>query len=563
MSSARGVIFDELAARVVPQGRRLGLVIGIDCYAPESGVPRLRAAVADARAIRALMVDPECGRFREELTTILVDAEATETNIRIELERLRRNATPADEVWFFFAGHALVVDSEHRLLPVNVRRDYLDATSVDFAAYFRKIRCRRKIVFLDCCHSGATDSSTRSLHDVDEVFHNYEATGTVIYCSSDGDQKSVELVEEGHGAFTFWLEKGLRGAADADSNGVVTSDELWKYVCEHVERDAHRLTGVAQTPRLKLDVNGSFPLSVNAAVVRAREEALRAAEEEQRVRDALREADGVTLRQLLGDDDLKDLSTDEVKAARALLANEPSGRLASEIHRALTQFRTAGDRDVGVLHIRGALASSTKPGSIAANIDRLVHDRVAENGPPRDANPSANAVAAVPSAPKPASTPVSTITLPPAPSKTRGPLRRERNADGAKAADSSASATMVSRRLSDVSLIVVGSLIGWTGFSIATNVVEGVEYLLRFLLGITAGTAAVLGWRAPRAAHLARVLLFTIPATCWVFADKYALWRTLDSIVYIDLAMALMNVCGLTVSGLAYAASRLRAPAVG
>ncbi len=358
MDSTRAAILEEAVARVVPQGRRLGLVIGIDAYGGESGIPPLRAAVADAKAIHAVMVDQECGRFLEEHTVMLTDEQATDTNIRIALERLRKTATSADEVWFFYAGHALIVDGEHRLLPINARREYLDATSVDFPALFNKIRCRRKIVFLDCCHAGATDTTTRNVHDVDEMLRNYHASGTITYCSSDGDQKSVELPEQGHGAFTYWLEKGLRGAADADGSGIVTSDELWRYVCEHVEHDAQRLTGRLQTPRLKLDASGSFALSVNIAALRARDEAQQKAEAEQRAKTERFDADIASLRQLLGDDDYANLSTDELKSARALLKDEPAARAAQEIVRALDSYRANQDANAAVLRIRGALVSS-------------------------------------------------------------------------------------------------------------------------------------------------------------------------------------------------------------
>ena len=68
MTSSRDItIPDELLARVVPSGRRLGLVVGIDSYSDPS-IPKLRAAVADARAMHAAMVDPDCGRFAPEHT---------------------------------------------------------------------------------------------------------------------------------------------------------------------------------------------------------------------------------------------------------------------------------------------------------------------------------------------------------------------------------------------------------------------------------------------------------------------------------------------------------------
>jgi len=360
MTSTRDVdIPDDVVTRVIPAGRRLGLVIGIDAY-EDPGIAKLSAAVADANLIHKAMVDPECGRFDAQYTTVLTNASATESGMKIQLERLRKIATLDDEVWFFYAGHAMIVDGEHRLLPVNSQKEFLDATSVNFSELFQKIRCRRKIVFLDCCHAGATSASTRDVHNIEDVLKSYDATGTITYCSSDGDQKSVELPERGQGAFTYWLERGLRGEADSDNSGVVSSDELWKYVCDNVERDAKRETGQTQTPRLKSDTSGAFALSVNAGAVRKWQEdqAVNAA------RDLAAQAsltnDRQDLRKLLGESDLYNLSTDELKAAIRLLEGEPS-RGAALIRKALTAFRSDSIVEDAAMTIKGIVATVSPP----------------------------------------------------------------------------------------------------------------------------------------------------------------------------------------------------------
>lgn len=379
MTSSRGIMLDEAVSRVVPQGRRVGLVIGIDAYDDASGIPRLTAAVADANAMHSLMVDPACGRFAPDDTKVLTDGTATGANIRIALERLRKKVAEDDEVWFFFAGHALLVDGQHRLLPVDAQRDVLDATSVDFPELFTKIRCRRKIVFLDCCHAGASDASTRNVYEVDEVFKSYPATGTVTYCSSDGDQKSVELPDKGHGAFTYWLERGLRGEADLDGSGVVTSDELWQYVCRHVEEDARRLTGRTQTPRIKTDTSGPFPLSVNIGGVQARQARQEQQDAEMLARRQRVQADKRSLEDLLGADLTTHLSTDEVRAAIKALEDDESGRTAQIVRKALDAFRANGDVDDATLRVRGVLRDvvpSSRP-SNTQEIERQVREVLA------------------------------------------------------------------------------------------------------------------------------------------------------------------------------------------
>lgn len=388
---------DNVVSRVIPAGRRLGLVIGIDAY-EDAGIPKLSAAVADATLMHQAMVDTDCGRFEAQYTTMLTNATATESGIKIQLERLRKIASPDDEVWFFYAGHAMIVDGEHRLLPVNSQKEFLDATSVNFSELFQKIRCRRKIVFLDCCHAGATAAATRDVHNVDDVLKNYDATGTITYCSSDGDQKSVELPERGQGAFTYWLERGLRGEADADDSGVVSSDELWKYVCDHVERDAKRVTGLTQTPRLKADTSGAFALSVNASAVRKRQEQQAAMAERDRAAQATLVGDRQDLRKLVGENDLDNLSTDELKAAIRMLEGE-SSRASTLIRKALTSFRADNVVEDAAMTIKGILATAARAATppiasvpvVAPSVPTPVSTSPVASAPPPVASPTSAA----------------------------------------------------------------------------------------------------------------------------------------------------------------------------
>ena len=74
----------------------------------------------------------------------------------------------------------------------------------------------------------------------EQVLAGYQGQGRITLSSSDGKEKSVELGDVGHGAFTYFLQKGLRGEADCDGDGVVTADELWTYLHRKVTEAARR-----------------------------------------------------------------------------------------------------------------------------------------------------------------------------------------------------------------------------------------------------------------------------------------------------------------------------------
>ena len=106
----------------------------------------------------------------------------------------------------------------------------------------RRTRCRRsarsfggkvqgkwKVLITDACHSGAIGSESsaalnRGLLDVDKSIF-------VLSASRDREQ-SFESPDwgGGHGLFTYYVERGLGGAADEDGDGIVTADELAEYV---------------------------------------------------------------------------------------------------------------------------------------------------------------------------------------------------------------------------------------------------------------------------------------------------------------------------------------------
>ncbi|HJU05666.1 MAG TPA: hypothetical protein VJ692_11000, partial [Nitrospiraceae bacterium] len=64
----------------------------------------------------------------------------------------------------------------------------------------------------------------------------------------NGMQEAHQYEAGRHGLFTYFLLKGLGGAADADDNGIVVLGELCGYVREQVTRVANEQFDNAQEP---------------------------------------------------------------------------------------------------------------------------------------------------------------------------------------------------------------------------------------------------------------------------------------------------------------------------
>jgi len=87
------------------------------------------------------------------------------------------------------------------------------------------------------------------------------SAGTVVMTASRASEVSMESPEFGMGIFTHYLCDGLRGKADADSDGLVSIMELYQHVNRHVPASAKRM-GASQNPVLKGEISGSFPVAV-------------------------------------------------------------------------------------------------------------------------------------------------------------------------------------------------------------------------------------------------------------------------------------------------------------
>jgi len=263
-------IMDVSLGRVIPHGTtRHGVVIGIDEYADAR--LNLRYAVTDAKALFNLMVDDDCGCFARENVRLVPDAEATTEGVFRALANLRRQVGEDDMVWIYYAGHAAVQGDQAYWVTHDTDVDDLFATALSrdrINSVLSQLRAKRVLLILDCCHAEATalqKNPRRQVVAAKDLFDHFEGQGIITLAASDGKQRSVELAEFGHGAFTYFLEKGLRGEADLDSDGVVTSDELWSYLRGRVTEASGRV-GNAQTPMLIGAMTHDMALTLNASV---------------------------------------------------------------------------------------------------------------------------------------------------------------------------------------------------------------------------------------------------------------------------------------------------------
>lgn len=81
----------------------------------------------------------------------------------------------------------------------------------------------------------------------------------VVLASCDLRERSYEMADKGHGAYTYFLIEALKGAADRDGDGTLGAHEVYLYAWEQTRRWA-ATRGLSQTPKWVSAVSGDIVL---------------------------------------------------------------------------------------------------------------------------------------------------------------------------------------------------------------------------------------------------------------------------------------------------------------
>ena len=217
-------------------GRRIALVVATGSYA-DATLARLRAPGRDASGLAEVLRDDEIGGFSVE--TVL---DAPADVLRRRVARFCAQGAPSDLALVYLSCHG-VLDDRGRLYyaTTDTDRALLSATAIPAAWLNEQLedcRCRRQILMLDCCHSGAFAKGAKGEGGL-ALRERFEGRGRVVLTASRGTEYSFEGGEvHGDGVssvFTGVLVEGLRsGDADRDRDGLVTVGELYDYAYEAV-----------------------------------------------------------------------------------------------------------------------------------------------------------------------------------------------------------------------------------------------------------------------------------------------------------------------------------------
>lgn len=201
---------------------RKALIAGIDHYQHRNP---LGGCVDDALALRGALAKNGDGTLNFDCEMLLAMDQASAVS-RASLRQAAQalfagNADQIDVALFYFAGHGNVSNTGGYLLGSDVSEASDGLSLNDLVLWANQSQARHRLIFLDCCHSGAA-AALAGQPEVSQL-----ADGVTVLTASTARQLSQE--QAGGGLFTGLMVEALLGGA-ANLAGDVTPGSVYAFV---------------------------------------------------------------------------------------------------------------------------------------------------------------------------------------------------------------------------------------------------------------------------------------------------------------------------------------------
>jgi len=194
--------------------------------------------------------------FPEKNIRYLTDEEATLSNIKLNLGEVATSAGENDRILVFYSGHGetlIGADNSEKgyIIPFEGKQDnpYATGIAMDEILTTSQISKSKHMLFLmDACYSGLMTEHVKGISKPKEDGYlskvSNEQARQII--TAGGNEPAIEGGRWNHSVFTKNLLEGLDDwAADIDSDGYITADELGTYLRKSVTEDSNNM----QTPQ--------------------------------------------------------------------------------------------------------------------------------------------------------------------------------------------------------------------------------------------------------------------------------------------------------------------------
>lgn len=255
----RGITVVPVSA--LAPGGNAGLFVGINEFRVDTAVRPLNFAVNDAIAQAHLFVvelkllpgtnthlalsgEPGGEKAKAQLEALIKDGvqrvDAAKAHIMRSLLSITGVAgQPSDLLVVSISSHGFEERGVAYILPSDGLRGALEDTGLNLSSVELKLaqsKAGKRLLLIDACREQPV-TGTKGLGDsMSAGFRSAlaSAEGQAVLASCDAGQLSLEDPKLGHGLFTFFLLKALRGEAGADTRGFITLGTVSDYVAKSV-----------------------------------------------------------------------------------------------------------------------------------------------------------------------------------------------------------------------------------------------------------------------------------------------------------------------------------------
>jgi uncharacterized protein YjbI with pentapeptide repeats len=208
---------------------RFALLIAATRY---EDLPNLDSSGQDIRKLAAVLSDPTIGNFEvKELLNLPSHI------VKQEIEHFFYDREPDDVLLLYISCHGIIDENNNlyfAMTDTSSKYPLSTAISADYInSVLNRSKSKRNITILDCAYSG------RFLSQETDNLRQLTGPGKIILASSQAFQPSFATSKGS--IFTNALLRGLEtGEADSNADGLVTTDELYSYIYEHVTDEMPR-----------------------------------------------------------------------------------------------------------------------------------------------------------------------------------------------------------------------------------------------------------------------------------------------------------------------------------
>jgi uncharacterized caspase-like protein len=214
--------------------RKVAFLVGNDTFPKDPSIPPLRFTQNDAREFAEVLEDRETCGFETKLFL-----NRPSQDVLTDLEQISGELEQEDTLLFYYSGHGKLRGNELCLVSNESITASLGATSIRARRVLQCLQeslARRRILILDCCHSGAISSVFKAVDSESTLAGLADSFGSYILTASTTIELAEEREKDGHGVFTKALIDCLREGPKER----ITINDLYEYAHSQLKISARQ-----------------------------------------------------------------------------------------------------------------------------------------------------------------------------------------------------------------------------------------------------------------------------------------------------------------------------------